>query len=124
MSQEPASDDVASAPQRAKFTSKSDTEMESEDQEPTPRPRKNGNWPSSAEEVEEVDLEDDEHFRTPHTLKQKKISIGVITIDSSELSELPSEESELEDKGKKKKTTMGVKGSKLLEVTINLTYHT
>jgi hypothetical protein len=113
------------------ITSDSDIEMEDEeDQEPTPRPhKKNRNRYSSAEET---DLGEDEPFRTPRTLKQKKVATEIITIDSSELSELPgsedSEESESEEddnqtKSNRNKTVMGAKGKeshKSMKVTIDL----
>lgn len=110
LSQEMEPDDVPPPSKQAKnqhkrvITSDSDVEMATdseEDQEPTPRPRKNRNRSSS----EEIDLGEDEHFRTPHTLKQKKIAAEIVTIDSSDLSELSSnseDELENENKGKKK----------------------
>jgi hypothetical protein len=127
LSMETVLNDIPPPPAQAKYHKQEitrDFEMEveedQEDLEPTPRPRKNKNRSSSSEET---DLREDEHFKTPRTLKQKRIA-EIIEIDSSELSELSGEESELEEKKARKKTTMGVKGKdydQSSKVTINLT---
>jgi hypothetical protein len=100
------------------ITSDSDHETEIEE-EPTPRPRKTRNRSSSPEEV---DVGDDEHFKTPRTLKPKKIAAVETSSDLSELSD--SEESGSEDNGDKrgKKTLTKVRGKdNSLKAEINLT---
>lgn len=99
------------------ITSNSDVEMS---EEPTPCPNKNRNRQPSGPSPEETDLEDDEHFRTPHTLKQKKIATDIIMFDSSELSGLSSEESEPKMKNKGKKTIEKIKDNKSKVTIINL----
>lgn len=103
-------------------TSDSDVEMESEeDQEPTPRPRKNRNR-SPTPSAEEIDLEEDEHFKTPRSLKKRKPATEVVTMETSELSgSEESEESEEENNRKKTKTgAKGKEGYRSTKVTINL----
>jgi hypothetical protein len=79
-----------------------DIEMEIEDEEPTPRPTKKKDQHS----VECSDVEQDEQFQTPLTLKKPKNRKSTfIEIDDSSLSELSDleEPKKVNEKGKGKK---------------------